>query len=99
MKKYLLKVFETRFYTMEVEAENVSDARKQWENYKSITLSCDRTEDGILSVTLKDNQPVAEKDVHTEHCCLTCGCKYGSETCTVITEQKSQSYTHDELCV
>ena len=25
------------------------------------------------------------KDVHTEHCCIDCGCKYGEPDCTVVT--------------
>lgn len=32
------------------------------------------------------------KDVHTEHCCVKHGCKYGHEDCTVYTKQKMQSY-------
>lgn len=36
--------------------------------------------------------PKMTKDVHTEHCCLKHGCKYGDPKCTVITKQKSQSH-------
>lgn len=33
------------------------------------------------------------KDVHTEHCCIDHGCKYGEDdTCTVVTGQAKQSY-------
>lgn len=33
------------------------------------------------------------KDVHTEHCCLTHGCKYGRDvTCTVVQGYLAQSY-------
>lgn len=39
-------------------------------------------------------------DVHTEHCCIKHGCKYGDETCTVTTGAKTQSfpchYCHDD---
>lgn len=31
-------------------------------------------------------------DVHTEHCCLRHGCKYGDEDCTVTTGKARQSY-------
>jgi len=31
-------------------------------------------------------------DVHTEHCCLTHGCKYGDTDCTVTTTKGTQSY-------
>lgn len=36
------------------------------------------------------------KDVHTEHCCATCGCKYGNEECTVATGLLDQSYECEE---
>jgi len=33
------------------------------------------------------------KDVHTEHCCVLHGCKYGKNAfCTVVTRQADQSY-------
>ena len=31
-------------------------------------------------------------DVHTEHCCVIHGCKYGDEDCTVTTGELKQSY-------
>lgn len=31
-------------------------------------------------------------DVHTEHCCIRHGCKYGDEDCTVVTKKARQSY-------
>jgi hypothetical protein len=34
------------------------------------------------------------KDVHTEHCCSDCGCKYGDMDCTVFYGNKEQ----DTLC-
>ena len=36
------------------------------------------------------------KDAHTEHCCLTHGCKYGEEDCTVTTGKFPQSYDCEE---
>lgn len=38
-----------------------------------------------------------KKDVHTEHCCVKCGCKYGDdrfgdEGCSVVSKLKKQSY-------
>ena len=33
-----------------------------------------------------------DRDVHTEHCCLEHGCKYGDDHCTVTTRKKRQSY-------
>lgn len=33
-----------------------------------------------------------DRDVHTEHCCLIHGCKYGDEDCPVATGKKAQSF-------
>lgn len=33
----------------------------------------------------------SEKDVHTDHCCIVHGCKYGDDACTVTTGRKKQS--------
>lgn len=33
-----------------------------------------------------------KKDVHTEHCCLKHGCKYGDDYCPVAGGKKKQSY-------
>lgn len=34
-------------------------------------------------------------DVHTEHCCKQCHCKYGKDNyCTVMTGELEQSYKH-----
>ena len=32
-----------------------------------------------------------KKDVHTEHCCARCGCKYGDDDCPVVLRKKRQS--------
>jgi hypothetical protein len=37
------------------------------------------------------------KDVHTEHCCIKHGCKYGDNNCTVENRHKPQSYLC-EMC-
>lgn len=37
----------------------------------------------------KENQE--KKDVHTEHCCQKCGCKYGNDCCSVVTGYRKQS--------
>jgi hypothetical protein len=36
-----------------------------------------------------------EKDVHTEHCCIRHGCKYGHVNCTVAYGEKQQSWPCD----
>lgn len=37
--------------------------------------------------------PEEIKDVHTEHCCILHGCKYGQDwCCTVVTRRAPQSY-------
>lgn len=35
-----------------------------------------------------------EEDVHTEHCCLICGCKYGYGECAVMSKKQPQKYAH-----
>lgn len=37
------------------------------------------------------------KDVHTEHCCLECGCKYNDPNCTVMLRSRPQSFPCSEL--
>lgn len=32
------------------------------------------------------------RDVHTEHCCTTHGCRYGGGDCTIISGEKPQSF-------
>lgn len=32
------------------------------------------------------------KDVHTEHCCIIHGCRYGDKDCTVTNKNHPQSY-------
>lgn len=47
----------------------------------------------------QDSTPTVEMvapfmtDVHTEHCCLTHGCKYGDEFCTVTNKLLPQSFS------
>jgi hypothetical protein len=36
------------------------------------------------------------KDVHTEHCCIDHGCKYGNKFCTVASEEKEQSHSCEQ---
>lgn len=36
--------------------------------------------------------PPGQIDVHTEHCCKNCGCKYGDSDCSVRTGRSSQSF-------
>ena len=36
------------------------------------------------------------KDVHTEHCCIHHGCKYCDENCTVMNQEKEQSFSCED---
>jgi hypothetical protein len=45
-----------------------------------------------LPVEIFEPGPESEKDVHTEHCCIRHGCKYGKEDCPVVTRAKKQSF-------
>lgn len=48
----------------------------------------------------KTEEERKDDDVHTEHCCLVCGCKYGDDykdedgfiACSVVSKRKKQSY-------
>ncbi len=52
-----------------------------------------------------------EKDVHTEHCCIVCGCKYGEDQpievpdseqfieCTVVSGLRKQRCPHGEMSI
>lgn len=35
-------------------------------------------------------------DVHTEHCCAVCGCKYGRDDCPVFTRKLKASFTCEQ---
>ena len=37
-------------------------------------------------------------DVHTEHCCIAHGCKYGNLNCSVVTGKKEQSFLCETCC-
>lgn len=39
-----------------------------------------------------ENDPPRQTDVHTEHCCVEHGCKYGSDSCTVVALGVKQSF-------
>jgi hypothetical protein len=45
----------------------------------------------------RDFQGMFSKDVHTEHCCVRHGCRYGDENCSIVRKQKKQSYDC-EIC-
>lgn len=39
----------------------------------------------------------SERNVHTEHCCLVHGCKYGNDECPVATKKQRQTHLC-EMC-
>lgn len=45
-----------------------------------------------LPVPMFTPGPESEKDVHTEHCCVIHGCKYGKDDCPVMNDVKRQSH-------
>jgi hypothetical protein len=46
----------------------------------------------IKSILLKRLSKRPRADVHTEHCCLEHGCKYGDEDCSVTNYSQKQSF-------
>lgn len=49
-------------------------------------------------MAITDATPDSKKDVHTEHCCTICGCKYSNkaEDCSVNDGSKRQSFPHSD---
>lgn len=39
-----------------------------------------------------------KSDVHTRHCCVTHGCKYNDNNCTVTRKTKLQEYRCEDCC-
>ena len=39
---------------------------------------------------------MSEKNVHTEHCCVQHGCKYGDEDCPVANGRQKQSFSCED---
>lgn len=62
---------------------------------QELRKSVDRIEKLLQRVV--ENTRQTNKDVHTEHCCSNCGCKYGEETCSVKGGFKTQSFECGEL--
>lgn len=64
--------------------------REATDTYKAMITTYD---------TAEENKQ--EPDVHTEHCCKLCGCKYGDDLkdddgyigCSVVSGRKKQSYS------
>lgn len=46
-----------------------------------------------------DSKNDLKHDVHTEHCCVNCGCKYGDADCTVKTKKLEQSFPCNMECL
>ena len=102
-QKYQLTIKKTVITTIEVEAQSAKKAKKTWERKEKQRLleSQENIKEEIVAISVIGKEtPEGETDVHTEHCCLTCGCKYASKNCSVVTEKKVQSYPHygDERC-
>ena len=45
---------------------------------------------------IHNREEKSNRDVHTEHCCIFHGCKYGYEDCPVESGVKAQSYPCEE---
>ena len=45
-----------------------------------------------LPVPIFTPEPEENRDVHTEHCCVIHGCKYGKDDCPVTSDIKRQSH-------
>ena len=90
--RYKVVTKRTVYETTIVEAPLATEARE-------LVLPEEKETDD-LSFYSVENLSVSDKetDVHTEHCCLSCGCKYSNKDCTVMIEQRKQSYPHSDNC-
>jgi hypothetical protein len=52
----------------------------------------EKIQNDILDRIVPKPENVPEKDVHTEHCCVLHGCKYGNDDCPVQLGDKKQSF-------
>lgn len=53
----------------------------------------------ILPPLIKLRRANQKSDVHTRHCCATCGCKYGEEDCPVVTRAKVSEHDCTSNCL
>lgn len=66
---------------------------------RSVKLICECCRQTVETKTfmptrrqMKKAQTKSDRCVHTQHCCVQHGCKYGHADCPVATRQKVQSY-------
>lgn len=78
IKDKKIKVFDQSGITKLIQA--IKDRRQEIQN--------EAEKKKVKTETKEDNT----KDVHTEHCCLKHGCKYGDEDCSVATGYLKQSH-------
>lgn len=77
------------FKALELPAVPVSDVF-----YKQIHDMVEQIAAAAYALGLRDGRAEKsdEKDVHTEHCCVEHGCKYGDDDCPVENGVQEQSY-------
>lgn len=99
MKTYQIKTKKILVSVYKIQAETKELAIKAFNNRETVRIHehLEREEE-VVEISSTTKKMDFEMDVHTEHCCLTCGCKYGDKSCSVTTEEKIQSYTHKQLC-
>lgn len=92
MKKYKVKIATVSYETYWQEADSAEEAKTAILDQ----IGGENKDNRVFSIELDGSiEPEGKRDVHTEHCCLTCGCKYGNENCTVTTSKKKQSFPHE----
>jgi hypothetical protein len=67
-----------------------------WDEHKGRCLQPSEIIDLLNDEVTVFRQSGVEADVHTEHCCLIHGCKYGDPECSVTTGLKRQSFPCEE---
>lgn len=79
----------------------LDDGRRYFKNGDTTAVILDNGDEKCIPAEAKVmNVRFRETDVHTEHCCANCGCKYGEEEsgkCSVCSGRKMQSYPCGQL--
>ncbi len=74
----------------------VRNTLEKFEQYVAGFMSTAKIEamkNHIAIGAVKNHEAGVERDVHTEHCCIVHGCKYGKDDiCTVTTKKATQSF-------
>lgn len=101
MKTFKVQTETKIITTYEVKANNKKEAIKSFKN--DINTKKIKTKSIIETIeylTVLEDEFINENilNIHTDHCCINCGCKYGTEKCSVFLGELKQSNTCSYPC-